>query len=83
MIAVIGDFDAANRTHAATSAALEGAFGAGSFEWIDTDAVRVRRSDVRKARGYLIAPGSPYRDMDAVVEVVREAREAGLPLVAT
>lgn len=83
MIAVVGDFDATNATHRATSAALEALGGPGSFEWIDTDAVASRRDDVRTASGLVIAPGSPYRDMDAVVDVIREAREEGTPLVGT
>ena len=83
MIAVVGDFDPRNPTHAATNRSLGELAGPGSFEWIDTDAVRSRRADVRSARGLLIAPASPYRDMDAVVDVVREAREEGVPLVGT
>ena len=83
MIAVIGDFDATNPTHRATTSALQGLVGAGSLEWIGTDAVASRRSDVARARGLVIAPGSPYRDMDAVVDVIRAAREKGVPLVGT
>lgn len=83
MIAVVGDFDERNPTHVATSSALEALSGTGSFEWIATDAVRGRRTDVRRARGIVIAPASPYRDMDAVVDVIREAREEGVPLVGT
>ena len=83
MIAVLGDFDAENPTHRATTAALEDLFGPGSCAWIDTDEVAARRSDAGRARGVLIAPGSPYRDMGAVVEVIREAREEGVPLVGT
>ena len=83
MIAVIGDFDATNPTHRATTSALEDLFGPGRLEWVGTDVLTSRRSDVARARGFLIAPGSPYRDMDAVVEVIRAAREEGTPLVGT
>ena len=33
--------------------------------------------------GVVIGPGSPYDDPGAVVEVVRSARERGVPLVGT
>lgn len=33
--------------------------------------------------GVVVGPGSPYRDPEAVLGVVRTARERGLPLVGT
>lgn len=83
MIAVVGDYDPRNRTHLATTAALEALFAVASVEWFATDSVAARRDEIRRASGVLIAPGSPYREGDAVVEVIRTAREDGIPLVGT
>ena len=33
--------------------------------------------------GVVVGPGSPYRDPDAVLAVIRVARERGVPLVGT
>lgn len=83
MIAVIGDFDPRKPTHEATTDALAALLPRGSFGWIDTDSIDRRRDEIRRADGFLVAPGSPYRDEDAVVDVIRHAREEGVPLVGT
>ena len=81
VIGVIGDYDPRNTTHLATTAALDGL--ALRFTWIPTDAVRERWDEVRRLDGIFVAPASPYRDMDAVLDVIRHARESGVPLVGT
>jgi len=80
-IAVIGDFDVKNRTHAFTNAAL-GHLGL-PVEWIATTAVG--RPDVTLAGydGLFISPGSPYVSMEGALEAIRYARERGVPLVGT
>lgn len=83
MIGVIGDHDPSNPTHVATTAALRALPGRPPFEWIGTDEARSRRDDVAGLQGVFVAPASPYRDADAVVDVVRDARERGVPLVGT
>jgi CTP synthase (UTP-ammonia lyase) len=79
-IGVIGDFDASNETHRATSAELEAA-GA-TATWVPTLAVgaAARLGDFD---GLLISPGSPYVDMDGALSAIRFARERGMPLVGT
>ena len=37
----------------------------------------------RLGNGVVIGPGSPYRDAAAAEEVIRTAREKGIPLVGT
>jgi len=37
----------------------------------------------RPGAGIVVGPGSPYRNPDAVREVIRSARERGVPLVGT
>jgi CTP synthase (UTP-ammonia lyase) len=79
-LAVVGDYQPENETHTATDAAL-GHAGV-EFEWIGTDAVDPERA-VSEHDAVWIAPASPYRDMEAALEVIRLARERGVPLVGT
>jgi CTP synthase (UTP-ammonia lyase) len=84
-IAVIGDYDPASPTHAATSAALRHASDRLRVDvtstWVDTDAL----SDVvfEHFAGILIAPGSPYRDMIKTLAAIRFARENAVPCLGT
>jgi CTP synthase (UTP-ammonia lyase) len=82
LIGVIGDLDLANPTHRFTNDALRHADVA--YEWVPTDAIGARpETTLRRFTGLLIAPGSPYRDMDGAIAGVRYARERGVPLVGT
>ena len=79
-VAVVGDYQPANETHTATDAAL-GHVGV-EFDWLGTDSVDPEEA----ASAYdalWIAPSSPYRNMEAALEVIRLARERGVPLVGT
>jgi CTP synthase (UTP-ammonia lyase) len=81
-IAVVGDFDPRNRTHAFTNASLEHVGLA--FEWVGTDAIRGEAaSRLARFQGLWIAPASPYRSMEGALEAIRFARERGVPLVGT
>ena len=81
-IGVIGDLNPANPTHRATNDALAHA-GAG-YTWVPTDEVGGHPGAVlRTFAGLVIAPGSPYRNMDGAIAAVRYARERGVPLVGT
>jgi CTP synthase (UTP-ammonia lyase) len=81
MIGVVGDYKASHSTHAATDQALTALDL--TFEWIATDELRVRWAQVEDLAGIFVAPGSPYRDMEATLDVIRHARERGVPLVGT
>jgi CTP synthase (UTP-ammonia lyase) len=74
-IAIVGDFDPANETHRATTAAF------GDAEWLATEQVTEER--LREFRGIVVAPASPYRSMDGALEAIRRAREQDVPLVGT
>jgi CTP synthase (UTP-ammonia lyase) len=82
LVAVVGDFDAGNPTHALTNAALEHLkLG---HEWVPTDTVPPEaRSRLGGYDGLWIAPASPYRSMDGALAAIRYARERGVPLVGT
>jgi CTP synthase (UTP-ammonia lyase) len=83
VIGVVGDFQPQNETHAATNSAFEALVGRAGFKWFGTDEVRSHRAEIARLQGLVIAPASPYRDMEAVIDVIRDARERGVPLVGT
>lgn len=81
-IAVVGDFDGRNPTHAFTNAAL-GHVGLG-FDWVPTDSIGGEaQRRLGGFHGVWIAPASPYRSMDGALAAIRYARERGVPLVGT
>lgn len=84
LIGVIGDFDPNNPTHRFTNEAL--AHAGVEHAWLPTDEIgrgAAAGVGLRRFAGLLIAPGSPYRDMEGAIEAVRYARERGVPLVGT
>lgn len=84
MIGIIGDYDSRNPTHLATTRALEMLPGRTPFEWIPTDALSPGDEEAfRRLDGFLIAPASPYRNMEGALGAIRFARERGVPLVGT
>ena len=80
-VAVIGDFNSSNKTHAFTNAALEH-LGL-PVEWIPTTDVGVPEVTLAGYDGLFIAPASPYVSMDGALEAIRYARQRGVPLVGT
>jgi CTP synthase (UTP-ammonia lyase) len=80
-VAVIGDFNPANKPHALTNAALQH-LGLPA-EWIATDAVGVPEVTLAAYDGLFISPSSPYRSLEGALEAIRYARERGVPLVGT
>lgn len=87
-ICIVGDYEARNETHAASTAAVEHAasrVGADvDIVWTPTDAITsVDVSVLRRADAVLIAPGSPYRSMDGALVAITHARLNDLPLLGT
>ena len=80
-VAVVGDFDSANRTHRFTCDALEHVDLAA--EWVPTDTPGDWDDRLGRFDGLWIAPASPYRSMDGALTAIRYARERGVPLVGT
>jgi CTP synthase (UTP-ammonia lyase) len=80
-VAVVGDFDPANRTHRFTNDALDHVGLA--FEWVPTDATADWDARLSRYDGVWIAPASPYRSMQGALAAIRYARERGVPLVGT
>lgn len=81
-IAVVGDFDPRNPTHAFTNASLEHV--GLEFEWVGTEVIGPDAGPrLARFQGVWIAPASPYRSMDGALAAIRHARERGVPLVGT
>src|SRR6267154_5999313 len=87
-IAVIGDYNPSNSTHVATNHALEHMndfLHAGiNAEWVPTDRINNEFLAItEKYDGFLISPGSPYKDMNAVLMIIHYAREHKIPTLGT
>jgi len=84
-IAVVGDYGAERPTHKATQQTLEHAVRPPlRFEWLATEAaMEMDDSELASYAGLLVAPGSPYRNMDGALKAIRVAREGEVPLLGT
>jgi CTP synthase (UTP-ammonia lyase) len=82
---ILGDYDPASETHAATDAAighsrrrlkadLESA-------WVSTESIP--EEQMKRCSGIWVAPGSPYRNMENVLHAIRYAREKRVPILGT
>lgn len=80
-IRVLGDRNLDYVSHRELDAALSLFPGGVSAGWVASDAPGA--ADLRGVDGLWVAPGSPYRDDDAVLEALRAAREGGVPVLAT
>jgi CTP synthase (UTP-ammonia lyase) len=88
-VTVVGDYNAENRTHTATTNALRhAARGIGvalDLQWAHTSRIKPEKpgEELDKVEGIFLAPGSPYASIEAALATVRYAREQGRPFAAT
>jgi CTP synthase (UTP-ammonia lyase) len=86
LISLLIDLAPGQQYHAATLTALEHASERQrvlvEVRVVPTETID-RRVVADPGTAVVIGPGSPYRNPDGVLEVVRSARERGIPLVAT
>lgn len=85
---MIGDYDPENVTHTATTTALQHAaarVGADvDVDWVPTvEITSVDAPRIAGADALLIAPGSPYRNMDGALFAITYARTRDVPLLGT
>jgi len=83
---VLIDLPSEQRYRAATVAALEHAtqsLGAPAVVRVVPTETIDHRLVADPGAAVVVGPGSPYRNPDGVLEVVRSARENGIPLVGT
>jgi CTP synthase (UTP-ammonia lyase) len=82
-IGIIGDFNASNPTHVATTAGIRHAADAlgRSIEpiWLATD----QPHEYANFDGLLGSPGSPYRSFEGALAAIRYARENKVPFIGT
>lgn len=80
-LAVVGDRDERYETHRGIDRVLTSLPDALRGSWHATD--ELDPDEVAAADAVWIAPGTPYRARDAVLAVIRHAREGGQPLLGS
>ncbi len=86
-IAIIGDFTASKHTHIALNEAVAHCRQHLDFPmettWVATDTIPEATAIPDYTDALWIAPGSPYKNDDAVYRVIQWARENNFPLLGT
>jgi CTP synthase (UTP-ammonia lyase) len=86
-ICVIGDYDPHMYTHVALNNAIEHCRPFVQVEliyaWLATDQITETIFTRNKFQAFWIAPGSPYKNDEAVYNVIRWARENDFPILGT
>lgn len=84
-LSILGEFDPLKETHIATNSAIDHSKKALGVDlgvnWIATD--DISESLLKTFNGYLVAPGSPYKDMEKVIFAIEYARENNIPILGT
>ncbi len=84
-VAIVAEFDPSFSPHIKTNEALEHSAAALGIsidkEWVST--ANISLAHLRKFDGFLIAPGSPYKNMDGALLAIQFAREESRPLLGT
>ncbi|MFX1451777.1 MAG: CTP synthase [Promethearchaeota archaeon] len=84
-LAIIGDFNPKSETHIASNEAI---LHSKDLLQCDLDSYWINTKDITKETfyqfdGFLIAPGSPYSNMDNVINTIQFARENNIPCLGT
>jgi CTP synthase (UTP-ammonia lyase) len=88
-ILIVGDFDASNRSHAATNDSIRHCAAALGLpveaRWVGTEKLSSTgpTSPLAEADGLWIAPASPYKSMDGALAAIRFGREQRVPMLGT
>lgn len=84
-IAIIADYDPANDTHVMTSQAIDHSSSFLNinigYDWVYTE--DISQNLLNNYSGFLIGPGSPYRNMTNVLRTIQFARENNIPILGT
>ena len=84
IIGIIGDYNPKYPTHVATNDAFTHVAAPLPFEWVPTATLQEDAADrLSRFAGLLIAPGSPYENMDGALRAIQFARERKVPLTGT
>lgn len=86
-VGIIGDYDAAKPTHAATSAAIEQAGDAlgesTDVTWLSTARLAHDTTLLDAYDAMVASPGTPYADFHGALAGIRYAREQQRPFLGT
>lgn len=88
-IAIVGDFNPKNQSHAATNDAVAHSSTALGFpvehRWVGTDTLTPSSAGRELAgfAGFWIAPASPYKNTAGALLAIQRAREQKIPLLGT
>ena len=84
-LAILGEFSPSSETHVATNSAIEHSKKVLEVDldvsWISTD--EISENLLKLFNGYLVAPGSPYKDMEKALFAIEYARENNIPILGT
>ena len=84
-LAILGEFNPSSETHVATNSAIEHSkkmLGINlDVSWISTD--EISENLLELFNGYLVAPGSPYKDMEKALFAIQYTRENNIPILGT
>ena len=84
IIGIVGDRNSRYPLHLATEQALAEDPDRPVVEWLATDRIRSAADPALwRYAGFLVAPGSPYRDMEGALTAIRHARTQRVPLLGT
>ena len=84
-LSIIGDFNPHSETHMATNESIE---HSKNLLKCDLDSYWINTQDITEDifdqfDGFLIAPGSPYKNMENVIDAIYYAREKNIPCLGT
>jgi CTP synthase (UTP-ammonia lyase) len=86
-IGLIGEYNTNVKSHRALPTALSMAAEQAdcdvTFEWLDTPQLARAVTTARRFDGLWLTPNSPYASMEGALEVIRFAREEGIPFIGT
>ena len=82
-IAILGDFNPAYSTHHALNDSIRQVtklfMDEIQFDWIGTDIFNCKTAFSNLYKGLWIAPGSPYKDMQQVLDAIKYVRTNNIP----
>jgi CTP synthase (UTP-ammonia lyase) len=86
-VALVGDYSPEITAHRAIPLALERAGGELrapiKWSWVATTTIRDAAGELGDFAAVWVVPGSPYRNLDGVLAVIRRARETRRPFLGT
>jgi len=84
-LAIIGEFNPASETHAATNTAIEHSKKLLEIDfkvsWISTE--DISEELLKHFHGFWVAPGSPYKNMEKALFAIEYARKNNIPIFGT